>query len=590
MVTRCRGFFALLAGVGLASGVSAASDDVSTAASCYVRQHAGSPVRWMTWGDAAFARAKAENKPIYVVVGAFTSELARAMRTQSFANPDMAATLNESFVCVLADRDEQPALAAALAEFVRATKQAQGWPLNVWLTPELKPFEGATYLSPSEEWGREGLTNVVKRVSAAWQSDPDGLRARAEQTQADVAALANEAVPPAADAKVDPAKLAAAFDARRTAADPKHGGAGEPPRHLEPELWSAQFARGGADRALALATLRALVASPLRDPLDGGFFRSAGDIAWQRPVFVKTAADQARVALALLDAGAEEPPLRDVARGALRFAVKTFQTDDGGFATSVDALDEANLPALTWTAAELGVAAGEQDAAAFAAFLGAKPEGNIAEADDASGKLRGRNFIGGAPADAARWGEALAKLRVQREARIKWLRDENVRTSVNGLLLGVLSRAGRELKDDELKQAAERCAGFLAKRIAARQRLAGSAVPWAADDLAFAAWGLAMRDPADKSSAALLKELAADFRDERAAQFFVATKPAVKSWPRAHLLAALPGEPPASEWALANTSGLPPELRRLIERRVSALLDDSAGNPPGELLAAGGSE
>jgi hypothetical protein len=111
----------------------------------------------MTWGDEAFARAKAEQKPIFVFVGSFTSELARSMCSQTFANAETSKWLNEHFVCVMVDRQERPDLANLYEAYVVRVKQLSGWPVNVWLTPELLPFEGAAYLGASEDWGRPGF-------------------------------------------------------------------------------------------------------------------------------------------------------------------------------------------------------------------------------------------------------------------------------------------------------------------------------------------------------------------------------------------------------------------------------------------------
>ncbi len=114
---------------------------------------------WLPWGDAAFARAKAEQKPIFLFIGSFTNELARSMRTQTFANPEASKWLNAQFVCVIMDRDEHPDPAKGVfyEAYVVQVKQLGGWPLNLWLTPGALPFDAAAYLAPSEEWGRPGL-------------------------------------------------------------------------------------------------------------------------------------------------------------------------------------------------------------------------------------------------------------------------------------------------------------------------------------------------------------------------------------------------------------------------------------------------
>lgn len=582
--------------------LTAASSSLANSPSALVRAHADSPVRWMPWGAEAFVKARAESKPLYVVVGAFTSELGRAMRQQSFANADVAAQLNENFVCVLVDRDEHPGVAAALAQFVATTKQAKGWPLNVWLTPEGKPFEAGTYLPPTEEWGREGILNVIKRATTSWNGDPADVRARAEQALTDFVATTDlpAATTPAAPAAGEPTlrdKSNAAFATVRSAADPQHGGSGEPPRALEPELWAAQFARGGADRALALATLRALVASPMHDPLDGGFFRASGDLAWQRPSWVKTTADQARLALVLMAAAADEPAWRETARATLQFAVRELRQPNGGFITSVDALDDAASITMTWTESDVRAAVEEKDAAAFAALVGASAAGNIAETDDATGKLKGRNILGSNGGDVVKWKDALEKLRATRATRVAWQRDTNQRASINGLMLGALARAAGELKDAELNAVATELAEFLRRDLHvssdAPLRLAGSTAPASADDLAWLAWGLGEWDRATKNAEAksvakeLWAKLTKSYLDATRGVFLADPAPLAEGWKPASCLSGLVGEPPPVDWVVA-TSGenAPPEVRRVALQHVLAALEDPAGAPAAELLAA----
>lgn len=560
--------------------------------SALVRGSADSPVAWFPWGEAAWKKARAENKPLYVVVGAFTSELGRAMGTQSFGNATIAAQLNENFVCVLVDRDEHALVAASLAQYVQATKQVTGWPLNVWLTPELKPFEGATYLPPSEEWGREGITNVIKRVAAAWSTDPAEVRARAEQALVDLASGTDE-TPPAAVLSKE--KIDAAFAARRSAADSQHGAVGEPPRALEPELWAAQLARGGADRELALVSLRSLLASPMRDPLDGGFFRASGDAAWRRPVWVKTTADQARVALALLEA-ADEPGFHDAARAALKLAVAELQGTEGGFITSVDALDENQAIAMTWLEPEVKAAVDEKSAASLLTALGVTAAGNISEADDATGKTRGRNHLALAPGESAKWADALKKLRTIRAAKVHWARDLNQRAGVNGLMLGALARASSTLHDAELRAAAERLATQLQKALGApggTLRLQGSNAPAGADDLAALAWGLAEwakasgSSTAATSSAACWSDLAKSRVEAKAGRFLALPASLGEGWKPAPVISGIVGDVPAIEWLIgAARDQAPAEVRAVASRRCAVALEDLGGAPAAEVLAA----
>jgi len=266
----------LLAGlVPFAAPAHAANARLAAASSAFLRSYADTAVDWLPWDETTFARAKAEQKLVFLAIGSFTSELSRAMARQSFANTEVAAFLREHFLCVLVDAREHPELAAVYQSYLRTTKQLNGLPINVWLTPELEPIDGSTYIPPTEEWGKEGFFVTIKRIAGAWKADPAAQRRQAHDAVAN--ALAADRVAPALPPATEfAAILATATDRARAQYDTNRAGFGDPPKYLEPELL-LYLLREKATRDLALATLRALVASPMRDPLDGGFFRNAQD-------------------------------------------------------------------------------------------------------------------------------------------------------------------------------------------------------------------------------------------------------------------------------------------------------------------------
>lgn len=414
----------------------AIASPLADAPSAYVRAHVGSPVQFMPWGEAAWARAKAENKALYLIVGSFTQELARAMREQSFAREENATALNESFIPVVVDRDEHPDLAAFLQAYVGTVKQMQGWPLNVWLTPELKPFEGASYLPPSDEWGKEGFPNALRRVLSAWQTDPEAQRAKADEALAQLAAAVPTATPAVVDAGAVNSLLDEAAAAWLATYDATNGGFGEPPRRLEPELLRFLLGREDpASREAALATLRAVLTSPVRDPLDGGFFRSAGDTAWRQPTLQQLLSDQARAALACIEAGMREPAAEAVAFSLSLGAPTT------GFSGGDDGTGEACVPSFFWTSADVRLALGDGDAARFMAILGMTDEGNLSPDSylgiETAGKNLPRWTIASPDADAK---AAAARLRKVRDQRPSPARDGLASSGAHGVLLAALVR------------------------------------------------------------------------------------------------------------------------------------------------------
>src|ERR1700690_3111661 len=224
----------LLAGLCAGTSGAHAAQHLAGQPSAFLRSFADSPVDWMPWGEAAIARAKAEQRPVFLFVGSFTSELSGAMRRQTFANAKNAEWLNKKFVCVIVDRDERPDVAALFEAYVYELKQVSGWPLNLWLTPEFQPIEGATYLSPSEDWGAPGFLKLANQVDAAWAASPAACRKRASEAVAQMAQTGQSA--PVWNLAKTRARLAAAATAWRATFDSARGGFGDVPKSPEPEL------------------------------------------------------------------------------------------------------------------------------------------------------------------------------------------------------------------------------------------------------------------------------------------------------------------------------------------------------------------
>ena len=488
------------AGVGPVAAASAARP-LAEAPSQFLRQQADSPVTWMPWGDEAFDRAQREERPLFVAVGSTQSELSAAMNRQTFSNPEIAAFLNEHFVCVLVDREEHPAVAAQGQAFVRAVKQLSGWPLNLWLTPELLPFDGATYLPPSEEWGKEGFLNAARRVAAAWQQDAG--RARSEAVEAVRTIAEFEALPKPEPFRVGDVRtsLQGSAAAWREQSDPERGGFGETPRHPEPEMLRFLLLADEESRNAAVENLRATLRSAVRDPVDGGFFRYTADGEARIPYFQKRLADQARLVLALLDAAqlTSDPVFSAAARDALDYTLSRLARSEGGFIAGEDSTGTGGRAFHVWTHRELTQALGAKAGAALAQALGAKPDGNVSREDDPSGALLGQNILAGAPDSAQR--EALAKLRGIRDRRPAPARDESVIAGEQGLILLALARAGRELEESRYTEAARTTAAFIERSLLQPEhtlnRLLGSPAPAGPEDYAAAALGFRALETAE---------------------------------------------------------------------------------------------
>src|SRR3982750_1816228 len=141
----------------------------------YLLQHAHNPVDWYPWGEEAFARARAEDKPIFLSIGYSTCHWCHVMERESFEDPEIARLMNELFVNVKVDREERPDVDQVYMAFVQATTGGGGWPMSVFLTPELKPFVGGTYYPPEDRQGRPGFPTILKRIAEAWKSDRENI-------------------------------------------------------------------------------------------------------------------------------------------------------------------------------------------------------------------------------------------------------------------------------------------------------------------------------------------------------------------------------------------------------------------------------
>jgi uncharacterized protein YyaL (SSP411 family) len=581
-------------GAAEAAPSGGASEQLRGEPSAFLRANAGSPVDWMKWGDAAFSRAKREQKPVFLFIGYFTNELARAMRRQTFANAETAQWINQRFVCVIVDRDERPDIASLYGAYISDVKQLGGWPLNIWLTPELQPFEGAAYLSPSEDWGSPGFLKQAKEAYDAWTADPAVCRKHAAEAVAQLTPAARSEPPAAWSMERSKARLSTAADAWRDSFDSAQGGFSDPPKTPEPELIRFLLRRSPEDREAALKTLRVLSTSAVRDPLDGGFFRYASDAAWRLPYPQKLVSDQARIALAFLEAakGADAKAFESAARGALDFALNRMERPDGTFASAQDATAEEFAGYYAWTEAEIDRALGAASPA-FKRAHGVEPGGNVPSADDPSGIFASKNLLRSSAESNPQLAGDAARLLALRDRRPPPPRDERATAGAQGLMIGALARAGAQLGEPRYLAAAKRTLGavrkaFLRSGEGDLRRMEGSPLPAAADDYAAVALGCreyarAVKDKgADALAVRLLARLDRQFYDPNSRRYFGAPPgPQEGFFVRPFAL----GDPPGPE-ALALQAGIAGQRAAEIAGGLLASLDDANVQAPGDQLLA----
>src|SRR5579884_3220636 len=270
----------------------------------YLRQHATNPVAWLPWGEAAFEKARKEDKPIFLSIGYSTCHWCHVMAHESFENEAVAAILNRYFVPVKVDREERPDVDRIYMLFVQATTGSGGWPMSVWLTPDLKPFYGGTYFPPTSRWGRPGFVDILREIARVWAQDREKVVRSSDALTLQLQSM--EQAPPSADV---PGAAALAHTVRqfRQAFDARRGGFGDAPKFPRPSellfLMREHARTGDADaREMAVQTLRAIALGGMRDHVGGGFHRYSVDAAWRVPHFEKMLYDQAQLVLAFLEA------------------------------------------------------------------------------------------------------------------------------------------------------------------------------------------------------------------------------------------------------------------------------------------------
>jgi uncharacterized protein YyaL (SSP411 family) len=524
---------ALAFGATISSLAAESSKTVSTNAlarekSPYLLQHAHNPVEWYPWGEEAFAKARRENKPIFLSVGYSTCHWCHVMAHESFENPAIAKLMNEHFVNVKVDREERPDVDRVYMTYVQATSGGGGWPMSVFLTPELKPFFGGTYFPPEDRYGRPGFPTVLQRLAEAWEKDHENVVTAAANA---IDALREyTGTGPAKSETVDKGALDAAFSQFARTFDDELGGFGSAPKFPRPVALNFLFryhAREGAESrdgklaaSMALLTLRKMADGGMHDHLGGGFHRYSVDRFWHVPHYEKMLYDQAQLACSYLDAFqvTGDPQYAATARDILDYVRRDLTDTGGGFfsAEDADSLVEHGKPEhregafYVWTKDEITAALGEEDAKIFDRIYGVEADGNSPAGSDPHGELTGKNtLIRRLPAaDAAKFfgkteaeiesilARSRARLLEVRSRRPRPHLDDKIITAWNGLMISAFARAGQVLGDATCVEAAQKAARFIRQELwkdgtlARSYRQGASAVKGFCDDYAFLIAGL----------------------------------------------------------------------------------------------------
>ncbi len=496
----------------------------------YLLQHVYNPVDWHPWGEEAFAKARQEGKMIFLSIGYSTCHWCHVMERESFEDEDIAALLNKHFVSIKVDREERPDVDRIYMAFVQATTGGGGWPLNVWLTPELEPVVGGTYFPPEDGLGRPGFPSVLEEIARLWELEPERLKSRGSEVIRTMKTFFSS--PDRAGGLPGEEAIEAAYRRLAGSYDPQHGGFGPAPKFPRPVQLGFLFrysVREGAPgdqrekaRAMALHTLDRMAAGGMHDHLGGGFHRYSVDRFWHVPHFEKMLYDQAQIAMAALDAwqltGQER--YRRLVRGILGYVLRDLTSPAGGFysAEDADSLFEHGKEAhgegafYVWRKEDIEQLLDGEKARRFMEFYGVRQGGNAPEGSDPRKEFTGLNILHsrlGAEEAARRFGippgelekeleESRGILLLERAKRPRPLRDDKIIVSWNGLMISAMARAGRALGDGKYIEEAAAAASFVrqslsrdgGRKLLRIHRGEASGIGGFADDYAFLIQGL----------------------------------------------------------------------------------------------------
>ncbi|WP_369358451.1 thioredoxin domain-containing protein [Streptomyces sp. cg2] len=436
----------------------------------YLLQHADNPVDWWPWSTDAFEEARRRGVPVLLSVGYSSCHWCHVMAHESFEDPQLAALLNEHFVAVKVDREERPDVDAVYMEAVQAATGQGGWPMTVFLTPDAEPFYFGTYFPPAPRHGMPSFGQVLEGVRSAWADRRDEVGEVAGRIVADLSGRSlAESLAEGDQRPPRPEDLAGALLGLTRAFDAVHGGFGDAPKFppaMVLEFLLRHHARTGSVGALDMveATCAAMARGGIYDQLGGGFARYSVDREWVVPHFEKMLYDNAllcRVYAHLWRATGSDLARR-IALETADFMVRELRTDQGGFASALDADSDdgtgrhAEGAYYAWTPEQLRAALGDRDAEFAALYFGVTEEGTFEE---------GASVLqlpdSGGLVDAARVASVKERLLAARAERPRPGRDDKIVASWNGLAIAALAETGAYFDRPDLVQAATDAADLL---------------------------------------------------------------------------------------------------------------------------------
>jgi uncharacterized protein YyaL (SSP411 family) len=444
----------------------------------YLLQHQHNPVDWYPWGEEAFEASRKQDKPIFLSVGYSTCYWCHVMERQSFENPAIAKEMNDRFINIKVDREERPDVDQLYMTAVQVLTRHGGWPMSVWLTPDLRPFYGGTYFPPEDGHGRPGFGTVLRALEDAYKNRKDDVEKTATQLKGILEQLA-EPAPPSTPIVIDRAFIDAQVERSTSDYEPTYGGFGSAPKFPRETLLelllvycgdeNVEARRKAPVRKKLLHTLDALAAGGIRDQLGGGFHRYSTDAKWLVPHFEIMLYDNAMLGWCYVEAfrQTEDRRYAEVARGIFDFVLREMTSPQGSFYTAFDAeVDGQEGLNYLWTAAEVEAVLGGEDGKFFNHVYGLDRGPNFADPHHGNGVPDKNILFLPIPYEAEvldRLEPMRQKLKAARDRRKQPLLDTKILTSWNALMIRALAHGGQVLQEERYLDAAAMGAQFLLK-------------------------------------------------------------------------------------------------------------------------------
>jgi uncharacterized protein YyaL (SSP411 family) len=479
----------------------------------YLLQHAGNPVDWYPWGSAAFEAAAREDKPIFLSIGYSTCHWCHVMERESFEDPQVAALLNEAFICIKVDREERPDIDNIYMAVCQVVTGGGGWPLTVLLAPDKTPFYAATYIPKEGRYGHIGLVDLVPQVRQLWNTRREEVTAAGQQHMERL----RQFIRTPEGSGLDEATLGEAFKNFVSRFDKSHGGFGNAPKFPTPHNLNFLLRYGKRTKnSLALAmverTLKAMRRGGIYDHIGFGFHRYSTDQSWLVPHFEKMLYDQALLALAYLEAfqATGNAEYADTAREIFTYVLRDMTDPEGPFYSAEDADSEGVEGRFyVWSEREIRNLLNTGTADLVIRWFQIRPEGNWVDAtghgDAGSNILHLKKEIVDLAVETGPTPESLQAelerarqlLFAVREKRVRPLKDDKVLTDWNGLMIAALTRGSQVLGEPRYVEAAGKALLFVMNRMIGengrllhRYRDGEALIPANLDDYAFLVWGL----------------------------------------------------------------------------------------------------